>query len=88
MDYLFQLIQIKSDDIFCISGEVGELGRGSYGIVFLGFHKKEKLIAAKCSKIYGGIEQKNILEKRYDFICTYYSLIGNCVSHAVGKAID
>jgi len=56
---------MKTDDILCISGEDGELGCGAFGKVVLGFHKKEKIIAAKCSKFYGGIKQKIILGKRY-----------------------
>ena len=64
MTHFFQLSEIKAEDIFCIKGENGELGAGTFGMVVLGFLKKEKLIAAKCSRFHGGAKQKENIRKR------------------------
>ena len=51
--------QIQCEDILCIAGENGRLGKGSFGVVRAGFFKNVA-VAAKCSEYTGS---SRILEK-------------------------
>jgi len=56
--------RIPCENVFCILGEDGCLGQGSFGVVRAGFYENEITVAAKCSEYTGNARQQNILEKK------------------------
>ena len=44
----FQLKEFGPSEIKCIVGDKGFIGKGTFGAVLLGFHKKHRKVAVKC----------------------------------------
>jgi len=58
------LKEYEADEFVCAEGRYGELGRGGYGVVRLGFHSILDTVAIKCFPVMGGENDKNFLARQ------------------------